>query len=596
MTAQLQHPGIVPVHRMGRLEDGRPFYTMAEVRGRNLGEVIAEVHQASRQGPWRPARSGWTFRRLVDALLKACEAVAYAHSRGVVHRDLKPANIMVGDFGEVMVVDWGLAKVVGVEEPERVTTTVELDQTMHGTIMGTLSYIPPEQARGDIDQVGPASDVYSLGAILHHMLSGRKPFAGLTPSQVLAQLELRALPPPRRQPIDEEDDDGSIVLYGHDLRGFSSPLQLPDELVSTCVRATARDPADRFTDAGALAVEIASWLDGARRREQALEAVAHAESLGPEIIDLHERADERQTEAEAMLADVKGWQPEEDKSTGWGMEDTATSLRREADRLDLQVEQALYGALRIDPTLPEAHVALAERHRDGHATAEAARDTEAVTRAAHHVQAHADALPHDHEVRHDCFAYLEGDGALSLHTDPPGAEVLLHRYITRNRRLVPVLESSLGSTPLDRVSLPRGSYLCVIRSEGRPDVRYPVHIERQGHWDGRPPGALEPHPIQVPATADLGPHDCFVPAGWFWSGGDPEASFPLPRRRLWVPSLVLRRFPVTNIEYMAFLDDLVATGREEQALRHVPRERAGKVGEQGAMIYGRRDDGGFELV
>jgi serine/threonine protein kinase len=124
-SAQLQHPGIVPVHEIGRMADGRFYFTMAEVKGRTFTDVIAEVHGASRGDRWEPGAAGWTFRRLVDALARACEAVAYAHARGVVHRDLKPENIMLGAHGEVLVVDWGLAKVLG--RPDRVAEAGELD-------------------------------------------------------------------------------------------------------------------------------------------------------------------------------------------------------------------------------------------------------------------------------------------------------------------------------------------------------------------------------------------------------------------------------------------------------------------------------------
>jgi hypothetical protein len=141
-----------------------------------------------------------------------------------------------------------------------------------------------------------------------------------------------------------------------------------------------------------------------------------------------------------------------------------------------------------------------------------------------------------------------------------------------------------------------GSYLCVIKANGRSEVRYPVHIARGHHWDGVPPRHTEPLAIHLPLPEELGPEDCYVAAGWFLSGGDPEAAFDLPSRHLWVPSLVFRRFPVTNREYIAFLNDLVATGREKEALRQAPRERAGQSGEQGAMIYGRGRDGTFKLV
>ena len=153
-SAQLQHPGIVPVHELGRLPGGEFYFTMAEVRGRTLSEVIGEVHWASKGDRWRTSATGWTFRKLVDAFHRVCEAVAYAHARGVVHRDLKPDNVMLGAHGEVLVVDWGLAKVVGrpdhaaeAGELEPVTTDRSADSskaTRMGAVAGTPAYMPVE--------------------------------------------------------------------------------------------------------------------------------------------------------------------------------------------------------------------------------------------------------------------------------------------------------------------------------------------------------------------------------------------------------------------------------------------------------------------
>jgi serine/threonine-protein kinase len=152
----------------------------------------------------------------------------------------------------------------------------------------------------------------------------------------------------------------------------------------------------------------------------------------------------------------------------------------------------------------------------------------------------------------------------------------------------------LGQTPLRSVPLPMGSYLCVLRHPERAEVRYPVHIERGAHWDGVPPGGTSPEPVRLPTADALGPDDVYIPAGWFWSGGDPEAPSSLPRHRLWCDGWVVRRFPVTNREYLAFLDDLVVTGREAEALQHEPRER-GSGGGAGAAIYGRDEAGRYVL-
>src|SRR5690349_13667053 len=199
LTAGLAHPGIVAVHDWGRLDDGRLWYTMREVRGRTLGEVIDDVHEAADDAGFHETPSGWTFRRLVDAFGRVCQAVAYAHRRGVVHRDLKPDNIMVGELGDVLVMDWGLGRrvsdvsdITDIAEPSAVVDSVAPDAgaeglTHHGDVLGTPSYMPPEQALGQLELHGPPSDVYALGAILYHLLAGRPPYKG-TALWVLAQV------------------------------------------------------------------------------------------------------------------------------------------------------------------------------------------------------------------------------------------------------------------------------------------------------------------------------------------------------------------------------------------------------------------------
>ncbi len=174
IIAQLEHPGIVPVHDVGRLPDGRVFYTMKLVQGHRLDQQTADL-------------GGGVLERL-RTFQKICEAVAFAHAHNVLHRDLKPQNIMVGRFGEVLVMDWGLAKLLNVETPADAEEGAQIGTheertsetgTAHGAVLGTPGYMAPEQARGDVAAVGPRSDVYSLGAVLKFLLesSGSMPKA-----------------------------------------------------------------------------------------------------------------------------------------------------------------------------------------------------------------------------------------------------------------------------------------------------------------------------------------------------------------------------------------------------------------------------------
>ncbi|HNH46655.1 MAG TPA: bifunctional serine/threonine-protein kinase/formylglycine-generating enzyme family protein, partial [Myxococcota bacterium] len=563
VQAQLQHPGIIPVHCLAQIPDGRMAFTMPEIQGRSLRQVIQAVHRASR-GDWKPDEHGWTFRRLLDAFHRVCETVAYAHSRGVIHRDLKPENVMVGSYGEVFVLDWGLAKVLEDDPTLEVSGEFPLArgtddefQTRVDAVIGTPQYMPPEQARGEIRQVGKASDIYALGGTLYEILAGHPPIRG---NDVYAVLE---------------------AARRGDVAPFRPPGPVPPELEVILARAMNLEPADRYADATEMATAVADWLQGTRQQEEALKLVAEADEMVPQVLSCREEAQRFRSQAEEMLAGVRPHEPVDRKKPAWDLLSQAQRLEREASLRELEQLQRLRTALNLVPTLPEAHHRLADHYRDQLVAAEARRDEDMAVRAevmlrSHDRGAHAE--------------LLRGDGRLVLHTDPPGAELWLHRYVEQDRRLLPAAERFLGTTPID-MSLPRGSYLLRICKEGYKDTLYPVHLERCGRWDGIPPG--ERGTFSIPLLRDLGADEVYVPAGWYVGGGDPLASDSLPRGRWWVNGVVVRRFPVTNAEYLAFLNALVAAGRAEEALSLAPRSAI--AGGEGRPLWPRDAAGHFVL-
>jgi tetratricopeptide (TPR) repeat protein len=272
VIARLQHPSIVPIHDRGRTDDGRPFYTMKLVEGRTLDDAIRAAGDAA-------ARTA-----LVPHVVAVVDAIAYAHSQRIIHRDLKPLNVLVGSFGETLVIDWGLAKELGTGDDggEAMPSADGPLLTRHGQVVGTPAYMPPEQAAGR--PVDERADVYSLGAMLYHVLSGEPPFAGSDDDRAA---ENAPRPQGRdvltaREPLRDERRILVDVVERTPKPLDQLRKDLPDDLVAIVDRAMARDPAQRYPSAQEMAADL--------RRHQAGQLVsAHRYTLGQRIARLVRR-------------------------------------------------------------------------------------------------------------------------------------------------------------------------------------------------------------------------------------------------------------------------------------------------------------------
>ena len=204
ITGGLEHPGIVPVYGLGSYRDGRPYYAMRFIRGENLKEAIDAFHaDASLKN--NPGRKSLELRRMLRRFTDLCNAIEYAHSRGVLHRDIKPSNVILGKHGETLVVDWGLAKAVGKIDPGVSSgegtfipcSASDSAETLPGYALGTPGYMSPEQATGDLRTLGPRSDVYSLGATLYCVLTGKAPLQGSDVGEMLRMAQRGDILAPR---------------------------------------------------------------------------------------------------------------------------------------------------------------------------------------------------------------------------------------------------------------------------------------------------------------------------------------------------------------------------------------------------------------
>ena len=343
ITGQLEHPGVVPVYELGWSdEDHQPFYTMRFVRGRTFTQAIQDYHAKRRTG----ADASLDLAALLHAFVMVCNTVGYAHARGVIHRDLKGANVILGDFGEVVVLDWGLAKLVGgadaldeAASAGKGAATDAPELTQYGQTIGTPASMAPEQAAGLQDQISHRTDIYGLGALLYEILTGQAPFTGPNTTEVLRKVLQDDPMPPRRLCPD-----------------------VPPGLEAVCLRGLAKKPDDRHAAATEMAAAVQQWQEAERR--QAEEALRASEAKYRSLADLipgivwTARPDGWIDYANQFWFNFTGLTMEQTEGTGWGATVHPDDLPRVAElwtnslrtgepiEVDYRVKRAADGAYR----------------------------------------------------------------------------------------------------------------------------------------------------------------------------------------------------------------------------------------------------------
>lgn len=499
LQAHLDHPNIPPVHDLRVDGEGRPFYAMRLIRGRSLQQILVERGSGD---------SRWSLARLLGLFQQACLALDFAHAKGVVHLDLKPANIMVGEFGELYVVDWGISG--RVDQPE-------------GAVGGTPAYMSPEQSRGE-SELGPGSDVFSLGVVLYEIALGRLPFSGKTQSDRFTRLR-------------EGDFD----------RGEEWQSQ-PVELREIIERALCPRVRERFDSARALHDEVQLFLEGTKERERKLLEARSALERGDRELDAERTltAEAERIEASLRGREPESWRPVEDKREYWDREDELRSLR---SRSELALERATghfaeaHGLAPDDEMVSQRYAQhLWRRYR----TAE--EDDDRFQVRYFEAELRRLALPQYERA-------LRGDGGLEIRVDPPAERIRLYRVEERDRRWVATGEALVEATEhlsVDPIAM--GTYRVVIERAGFRSIEAPVSIGREARvelaW-------------RLRTDDEIGRDFVQIPPGPFTMGGDPDTFLSVERQVRDVDEFFIARFPVTWAQYAEFLNALAAESPEE---------------------------------
>ncbi len=505
ITGQLDHPNIIPVYDAGQLDDGRLFYTMPRMTGQSLHRVLVQLRRGAPDALRR-----WDRVRLLQVLETACYAVGHAHSRGVVHRDLKPANILLGRQGEVYVVDWGIARIVGgpaagPRGPRR-HWSEEGDQRTE-RVRGSPPYMAPEQVKHP-DQVGPAADVFCLGVVLYEALCRRSPFQGDSVEELVEALcHSKPVPPRERAP----------------------QLSVPAELEEMCLSALEKFPGHRPSTATELAEALAEYRVGGRRRASAARRLREASSMQAR----HRVVRARATDAAARAAELRGpvgSGEERERGAVRAAKDEQASLGRAADALLSEAVWALHRALADDPENPDAQSALGELYADRYAAAEVAGSAreKAFFRAL---------LRRFDDGRWG--RWMRTGATLELQLRPADADLVLRRLEDREGELAP--GEVLAPTHNGAWDLAPGRYAVEPAGGG---WHYPIRLDRGDRQHLR---------LDLRGSDQVGPELCFVPGGLARLGGDPRAPGSGPARDVQVPAFAIARDPVTVGAWARFL-------------------------------------------
>ncbi|MFA6293672.1 MAG: bifunctional serine/threonine-protein kinase/formylglycine-generating enzyme family protein [Victivallales bacterium] len=590
-TANIEHPNVIPVHEMGVMDEVGVYFTMKKVKGDDFHTVIENLKKGDK------AYCGkYTRMYLLEIFINICNGVSFAHNKRIIHRDLKPHNILLGDYGEVLVMDWGLAKYLDSKEDDKYRDLqakrhfhADSSLTTDGTISGTPNYMPPEQADGKILELDERSDIYSLGAILYQILTYSPPFSDEDVYKVLADVMTGNFIRPRKR---------------------CPELKIPCELEAVCLKAMSLEKSKRYQTVQDLIKDIRNYIEGfsvsahpdsplVKFRKLCMRHPVLSSTTGAAVFivvtgflllklilfiqfqTIIAAADENRIAGNSELRNATQAYREYDSIASKRVvrEESAKEeeLSRKLNAFYINAENRYETAVVLYNSVPKAYrrsvpakeglmEIMVNRLRYSILVQNYERAEKWISLIRMWTGPDFDKLSQENKNTLLGFVdIIRGDGRMSVSTKPSGASVTLWKLVDRGDGILSESEPrELGSSPVNEFMIPKGSYLLKIKSGKRLEVLYPLAINH---------GEKENPDIYIPESVPAGM--VYIPAGRFFIGG--ENSRYYRSHEFYLSGFFIRKYEVTFGEYLEFWKGLKTGAEKEKHMSKIILDVSGRV-------------------